>query len=273
MTDEKSIPTEVEDVWRAYLVDGDYEKEVRQRQFFRILPGYPRCKNCFAPFGGVGSLVTRSIYGKRPSNLNPKICNVCEKFARHYAGGAEINLSLLFVDVRGSTTIAEQMGPKEFGQLINRFYTTATRVMVESDALIDKIIGDQAAGIYVPGLAGEGYHTKALQAARDILSETGHGSVDGPWIPLGVGVHTGISYVGSVGEKDGPQDITVLGDAPNTAARLSSAAAVGEILVSEATLDQIGLDRSQLEHRQLELKGKSNPISVYATQDYTLFNF
>ena len=261
-------PDEVADVWRAYLEKGEYTQEIRQRQWFRLLPGHPRCKNCFAPFAGPGSFVARAVFSKRPSNLNPNLCNVCETFARNHEGGAEINLSLLFVDVRGSTSLAEQLGTTEFSKLINHFYRIASKVMVDSDALIDKIIGDQAAGMFTPGLAGEDYTTKALHAAKLILAETGHGPGKEPWIPLGAGVHTGISYVGSVGAKDGPQDITVLGDAPNTAARLSSEAGIGEILVSEETMRHLELDRTTLEKRDLALKGKSEPVSVYVLKEF-----
>jgi len=253
----------VERFWRAYLTTGDFVKERRQRKFLRWLPGDPRCKNCYAPFQGTGSIVARLVYGKQPSKLNPQLCNVCEQFARKFQGGAEIELSLLFADVRGSTSLAETMSALDFSKLINRFYNTATQVMVRSDALIDKIIGDQVSAMYVPGYAGQAHAQRALQAARDILEATGHSHPEGPWIPLGVGVHTGIAYVGSVGSEGGSSDITVLGDAANTAARLASSARQGEILISDAVYTAAGLDLGELEKRQLELKGKSQPVLVH----------
>lgn len=253
----------IELIWRTYLTTGETELESRKRRLFKILPGSPRCKNCYAPFRGTGSRVVKLLYGKRPSNLNPQLCNVCEEFARQYQGGAEIELSLLFADVRGSTTIAEGMSPTEFGRLIDRFYKAATQVMVQSDALIDKIIGDQAAAMYVPGIAGPGHARRAIEAAQEILRVTGHGSEGGPWIPLGVGVHTGTAYVGAVGSDQGSVDITVLGDAANTAARLSSSAGQGEILASKATVAAAGLQVGTREQRSLELKGKSEAMSVY----------
>ena len=254
----------VEDMWRAYLTTGDFEKERRQRQFFRLLPGNPRCKNCYAPFQGIGSVVVRLVYGKRPSVLNPQLCNICEQFAEQYQGGAEVELSLVFADVRGSTSLAEGMSAKEYSQLINRFYNTATHIMVQSDALIDKIIGDQVVGIYVPGFAGPEHARRAIEAAQELLHETGHKNDDEePWIPIGVGVHTGTAFVGSVGSKDGMTDITVLGDAANTTARLASSASTGEILVSEPAYSAAEMDLGRTEKRHLELKGKSQPMSVH----------
>ena len=270
MSQETQESTEVEEFWRAYLTTGEFEKERRQRHFFRLLPGFPRCKSCYAPFEGAGGWVARTVYGKRPSKMNPRLCNVCEDFARHFQGGAEIELTMLFVDVRGSTALAERMGPREFSQLINRFYVTATRIMVGSDALIDKIIGDQAAAMYVPGVAGVDHARVGIHAAQAIMKATGHAGRDGPWIALGAGVHTGIAFVGSVGSPDGTSDITVLGDAANTAARLSSLARQGEILISEPASLAAGLRTSGLERRELELKGKSERVPVHVLTQYEL---
>lgn len=263
MAEKTEQDTMVEEVWRTYLTTGEHKIERRYRQIFRLLPGDPRCNGCYAPFQGAGSAVARAIYGRRPSSLNPQLCNICDEFAHKYQGGAEIELSLLFVDVRGSTALAEGMNPTEYSQLINRFYQAASNVMIQSDALIDKIIGDQAAGMYVPGFAGKQHARRAIQAAREILRATGYGSSGEPWIPVGAGVHTGIAFVGSVGTEQGTSDITVLGDTPNTAARLSTSAQKGEIMISESAYKASGLEPGDLERRVLELKGKSEPVNVW----------
>lgn len=269
MTEKTERDANVEQLWRTLLTKGVYGKERRKRRFFKLLRGNPRCKNCFAPFEGAGSRVARLVYHTRPSNLNPRLCNACEEFARQYRGGAEIELSLLFADVRGSTTLAESMNPTEFSKLINRFYNSATQVMARTDAMIDKIIGDQVAGMYVPGFAGPEHARRAIYAAQEILRVTGHGSPGGPWIELGAGVHTGTAFVGSVGSEEGTMDITVLGDVANTAARLSSSAREGEILISESAYASAGKKPGDLEKRVLELKGKQKTVSVYVLTDYS----
>ena len=270
MNTKNDRASQVEQVWRSYLTTGEFEKERRQRHLFRLLPGHPRCKSCYAPFHGLGSGLARLVYGKRPSHLNPRLCNACEDFARQYQGGAEIELSLLFIDVRGSTALAERMSPVEYSRLVNRFYTTATQVLVSTDALIDKIIGDQVTGIYVPGFAGQAHTRRALQAAQQIMQATGHAAGSRPWIPLGAGVHTGVAFVGSLGSGEGTSDITVLGDVANTAARLSSQAQVGEILISEFAASFAGFELAGLEQRRLDLKGKSETVPVYVMNDYGL---
>lgn len=253
---------EIEETWRRYMLTGEYELEKRHRRIFRYLPGSQRCKFCYAPFEGLGSAAVRLVFGKQPSTLNPQLCDVCERFARKNQGGTEIELSLLFVDVRGSTEMAERMNATEFSRLINRLYVAATKVLIESDGLIDKLAGDQVAGMFVPGVAGPEHANRALEAARAILAETGHADRGGPWIPLGAGVHTGVAFVGSVGAEDGACDITVLGDPANTAARLSSQARAGEILISQEALAKSAYPVEGLEMRQLNLKGKSKSIAV-----------
>jgi adenylate cyclase len=262
MTDKDINSAHIDAVWQKFLVTGEFLKEARQRKILRFLPGNSRCKACYAPFDGAGSTIAWHLYHKRPSNMNPHLCTTCEDFARSHPGGAEIELSLLFADVRGSTSIAEGMSSSDFRDLINRFYTAATDVLADSAAIIDKIIGDQASGMYVPGFAGSDHANIAIEAGKEILSVTGHGSKVGPWIPLGVGIHTGKAFVGSLGSS-GVTDITVLGDVANTAARLSSSAGIGELYISEAASQHAGLNGSEkMEQRDLELKGKQNKIKV-----------
>jgi adenylate cyclase len=176
---------------------------------------------------------------------------------------------MLFIDVRGSTPLAEHMTTAEFSRLINRFFKVSTDILVRTDALIDKLVGDQVTGLYVPGLAGPAHAQRAITAAQSILRATGHTDPGGPWIPLGAGVHTGTAYVGSVGSADGTIDITVLGDAANTAARLASSARQGEILISQTAYASAGQSLGDLDQRALRLKGKSESVVVHVLSHYS----
>lgn len=234
-----------------------------------MMPAHHRCKLCYAPFDGIGAPLVRIIFDKRQSRLNPHLCTGCENFASKFQGGAEIELSLLFVDIRGSTTLAERTTAAEFSKLINRFYKDATDILIRTDAMIDKLVGDQVIGLYVPGMTGTDHARHAIAAAQGIMRVTGHDGQSGPWVPLGAGVHTGTAYVGSVGSKDGSTDITVLGDAANTAARLSSSAGQGEILISQTAYASAGLALGNLDKRTLTLKGKSEPVTVHVLTHYS----
>ena len=146
---------------------------------------------------------------------------------------------------------------------MNRFYGVATDVLIKSDAFIDKLIGDEVMAVYLPILAGEGHARKAMQAARELLQATGHGEPGGPWLPVGVGVHTGTAFFGTVSGAEGTfSDLTALGDNVNVAARIASSAGPGEALISDDAYSAAGLDLEKIEQRKLELRGKSEPVGV-----------
>lgn len=256
----------IEKTWRNLLTAGESEKEKRLRRIFRLFPSKTKCKWCDLPFDHPASALIHLIFRKKPSGFNPRFCNVCDDFAAKFQGGAEVELSMLFADIRGSTALAEGMNATEFKQLIDRFYQVATRILIRSDAMIDKLIGDEVAAFFLPGLAGVGYARLAVDSARELLVETGHRDTSGPWVPVGVGIHTGVAFVGAVGNAEGMVDVTALGDAVNTASRLASQAQKGEILLSEQTRVAAGMDASGLEKRSLDLKGKSEPFEARVMQ-------
>lgn len=237
------------------------------RTAFGVVRSPDRCKVCNIPFSGTGSLIFQAVWSG-PSNLTPKFCKKCEDFARRHHGGAEVEMTMLFVDVRGSTTLGESMSPAEFRALLNRFYAVATDVLTDNGAWLDKFVGDEAIGLFIPGFAGKDHAWLAVRAARDLLEATGHGSAQGPWIPLGVGINTGPAFMGTVGTGK-VCDITALGDEVNVAARLSSEAAAGQIVFSDKTRRAIGDEHAEflgsmgLREEQVSLKGKREPVPVY----------
>jgi adenylate cyclase len=245
------------------LASADVTWMGRGRRFFSLLPSDPRCASCLAPFEGAGSTLVRALLNKKRSSLNPLYCNTCEEAARRTHAGAEVEMSMLFADIRGSTSLAESMSPREFKQLIDRFYTETTHILTHSLAMIDKLAGDEVSGFYLPGYIGRDFANVSIEAAQDILRVTGHADPDGPWAPVGVGINTGRAYFGAVGTADNLVDMTALGDEVNVAARLASQAAAGEIVLSESTVRGAGLDPAGLEKRTLDLKGKSQPMDVW----------
>jgi adenylate cyclase len=249
-----------EDLWRN-LVSGEGSPIKHDRGRYRRFPGRPRCKTCLVPLGGAASPLIRMITHRAPSRKNPNYCDLCEQFVRTHPGGAEVELSLLFADVRGSTTLAERMSAREFTHLMNRFYGSANKVLIDSDAIVDKLVGDEVIGLYLPFL-GSAHARLAIEASYKLLEATGHGRESGPWLPVGAGVHAGHAYVGAVGTQDTVADFTAMGDAVNVCARLASVAERGEVLISEAAHSLSGLDLTNLAPRRLDLKGRSAPVEV-----------
>ena len=230
------------------------------RRFWGRLPSPPRCKWCTRPFAGPGGAVMRAI-GLGPWPKNPHYCTGCYKVLRRSHGGAEVDCSLLFADVRGSTTMAETMTPREFNRVMGRFYDLATDVLVVRDAIVDPMVGDEIVAFFVPAMAGEQHAKRAIDAALEILTRTGHGSGQTPWLPVGAGVNTGRAFVGAIGEG-ADTELRALGDSVNTTARLASAAAAGEVLVTLSAAANADLAIHSAEHRDLALKGKSEPVEV-----------
>ncbi len=227
-----------DEFWRDFLTRGD-GKERRLRRLLRLIPHGPRCQLCAAPFSGVGAPLMRMI-GKAPSGRQPHMCSTCFDFMSQHHGGAEIECSFLFADVRGSTAMAEGMTATSFRGLLDRFYGTASKVVFDHDGSVDKFVGDELVAMFPPLMSGERHAAHAVEAAQALLGATGHADAGGPWLPLGAGVHTGPAWVGAVGDQS-HVELTALGDTVNTTARLAAAAGVGEILVTIAAAEAAGL--------------------------------
>jgi adenylate cyclase len=249
----------VEEMWRQMLT-GDYPRLHSMRRMWGALPTGPRCKLCNAPFRGPGGLLMRVI-GYGPSKLNRRLCRWCLRAVDKHPGGAEVEISVLFADVRGSTGLAERMPPEEFSKLLARFYGAAAEAIDDRDGIVDKFVGDAAVALFIPGFAGREHASAAVAAARDLIEQTGNDGPN-PWIPIGVGIHTGTSFVGSVGEGDA-RDFTALGDTVNAAARLSALAGAGEVLISADTATAAELDTAGLERRTLELRGRDAALDAW----------
>lgn len=225
------------------------------RLVFRHLPSPPRCKTCCVPFGGVGGRVAR-LAGFQPSRKNPSLCSRCCETVASF-GGVEVDIAVLFADVRGSTVLGERSTPTEFAALLNRFYRAATDVLVRRDAVIDKLIGDEVMAFFVRGISGPQYRRQAVDAGSELLRAVGYGTPDGPWLSMGVAVNAGIAYVGNVGGA--VTDFTALGDTVNVGARMQGEAAGGELLIREGLIPE---PDGGWARRTLELRGHQEAIEV-----------
>jgi len=258
-----------DNIWYWYItgqwrVDPPPEMPLVLRVFsalYKYIPSAPHCFECGIPMAGLGGSLLRFM-GSRPSSFSSRLCSNCENYARQHEGGAEVELTMLFADVRDSTPLAEKSTASEFKDVIQKFYKETSNVLIAHNAMVNRLMGDQVIALFVPRFAGKDHAKVAIHTARELLRVTGHENPNGPWVPVGIGVHTGMAYVGAVGSRDGVNEIAVLGSAANLCARLSSKAAAGEILLSEDSVKSGGLDEDGLESRSLELKGISQPLTV-----------
>lgn len=236
--------------WNRLLVDGYEPLKVAQR-VFRRLPREPRCKLCQNPFGGIGGKVV-GLMGRKPSRKNPNLCQAC--FDHLPDGGIEIDVGIVFADVRGSTQMGETATATEFAERLNRFYATATSVFVHHDGLVDKLIGDEVMALFISGLAGPDYRRKAALAAIDLAA-----TVDE--VPIGVAAHAGVAFVGNVGSGT-VKDFTALGDAVNTGARLQSHASPGEVVLTSELYALIAREYPGGRPEHVSVRGRTEPVVV-----------
>jgi adenylate cyclase len=262
MTDESTPPPETDpattEIWRTILNGTDPTLPALRRRFRRI-PSDPRCKLCAAPFRGPGRLITRLLM-HGPSSANPMLCSLCFGQLRHGPGGAEIEISVLFADIRGSTGIAERTTAAEFRRLVQRFYLGAAKAIHAHDGIVDKFLGDGIMALFIPIATGDQHARKAIEAGEAVLRDVAGRELLAGGVRVGVGVHTGEAFVGTVG-SDERLDFTALGDTVNVAARLGSDAGAGELLVSSASWTASGRPDAA-ERRALIVKGRTEPLDV-----------
>lgn len=236
--------------WEALLVKGHEPLRVAQR-IFRRLPGDPRCKLCYNPFGGVsGKLV--GVFGHKPSRKNPNLCQFC--FDHLPGGGIEIDVGVVFADVRASTTLGEQSNATVFAKQLNEFYAAATKVLIHNDGIVDKLIGDEVMGLFLQGVAGPEYRRKAAIAALQLASEVTE-------LPIGVAVNAGIAFVGNVGSES-VLDFTALGDAINVGARLQAHASPGEVVLAASLYTLVEQEFPDGRPDRVAIRGRNQLVDV-----------
>jgi adenylate cyclase len=128
--------------------------------------------------------------------------------------------------------------------------------------LLGQIAGDEVMVLFVPGLAGGAYRAKAVQAGVALLDAAGYGKSTPSWVEVGVGIASGEEFVGNVG-GGGFKDFTAIGDVTNTAARLTSAAHAGEIVLDVPTHEAVVDDYPAAERELLSLKGKEAAVEAF----------
>jgi adenylate cyclase len=177
----------------------------------------------------------------------------------------EIELGILFADVRGYTTLAEGKPPEEVARLLNRFYALATEEISRRDGVIDKMVGDEVMALFLTGWTGPDYMERMVSTGEALLRGVGHGSREGPWLPLGVGVDFGLAFVGNIGAGE-VKDFTALGDVVNTAARLQGEAQAGQLVMSERVYQAVSGRYPSARRVELQLKGKSQPVTAHVVE-------
>lgn len=181
------------------------------------------------------------------------------------------NIAVLFVDIRGFTTMSEQLEPEQVVTVLNEYFTLVYASIQAWNGTLDKFIGDAAMAIFNAPKDEEDYIFHAVCAADDI--QKGFVSITekyqklyGKEIHVGIGINAGEAIVGNIGCLR-RMDYTAIGDTVNTASRLESNAASNQILVSE-TVKRAIEERAKVEFvGALSLKGKSQNVDAYSIEE------
>jgi adenylate cyclase len=177
--------------------------------------------------------------------------------------GEEVEVTLMFLDVRDFTGFAESKPATEVVSALNRLFEAAVPIIREQGGHIDKFVGDGLLAVFGAPRRAENHARCALSAARGIVAAVEKDL--GGELRIGIGLNTGTVIAGNVGGA-GRLEFSVIGDPVNVAARVEAATReTGDIvLISEETAHQLG-DDVELERREgVELKGKSGPVTLYA---------
>lgn len=179
-------------------------------------------------------------------------------------GGESQRVTLLFADVRGFTTMAEKMKPREAVEVLNGFFACMTNVIFEHDGTLDKYLGDGLMALFGAPLGLQNDAEAAVRAAVNMqksLAELNKTSGKPP-LSIGIGIHTGEAVVGFLGTER-RMDYTAIGDTVNVASRLTSQASPGQIVISAATHALIGRAISCCQLSPMKLKGRDEAIEVH----------
>lgn len=182
-------------------------------------------------------------------------------------GGETREVSILFVDLIGSTSLANEREPGEVVELLNRFFGVVVEEVDRRNGLVNKFIGDAVLAIFGAPVELEDHATSALAAARSMARRLAE---EVPDVEAGIGVATGEAVAGNVGEES-RFEYTVIGDAVNAAARLTELAkdVDGHLLaawdsVEAATDDEAGHWRR---HATVTLRGRSSETVLAVPKD------
>jgi adenylate cyclase len=200
--------------------------------------------------------------------LSPEVAEMVVANPDIRLGGVNQKVTVMFADIRGFTPMSENMGPERVVEILNEYFTRVTDVIFDTGGTLDKYIGDAVMAVYgAPITKGDDAANcveSAIQIQR-LLIELNRDAATRKWpeLRVGIGINTGIVTAGNIGS---PRriDYTVIGDTVNTASRLMSNAAGGQILISESTAAELGDDFGMAPLPPLHLKGRTGPVSVFS---------
>jgi adenylate cyclase len=234
-------------------------------------------------FGGIGSQAAVAIHNSQLARkieqeaktraqfqrlLSPNLVDqVVQGKLQLEKGGALSEVTLLFSDIRGFTSMSESRAPQEIVRMLNEYFELMVDVIFKYQGTLDKFVGDEIIALFGAPVAMENAEVKAVACALDmmqVLSEFNRVRLDEGQneIKIGIGINTGMVVTGAIGSSRALQ-YTAIGDAMNTTARLCSVAQPGQIILSEATFKKVQGEIAAVPLPDVRLKGKADELRIY----------
>jgi adenylate cyclase len=182
-------------------------------------------------------------------------------------GGANCCVTVLFSDIRGFTSMSEQLNPETVVQILNEYFADMTPIVFDHHGLLDKFMGDGMMALFGVPYPSDDAASNAVSAA--VAMQRGMAALNEDLrtlglseVAIGIGINTGTVTVGYIGSRE-RTDYTAIGDSVNLAARLEKRAQPGQIIISRSTLDAIGGQFPVRPCDQIMVKGKQEPVEIY----------
>ena len=219
------------------------------------------------PIRGVLS-VPFKLAGVRISRMNPNLCTLCETKFRSVKKAQQVTVpaTVLFADVRGYTSLSEEVDAGDMTTMLGEFYDHCSAAVWDRDGIVNKLIGDAIFAIYNFPIRRSDHIQQAVLSGLELqrrcraMKTTRLDERDVP-VGVGVGVHTGDVTVGEIGTSI--KDFTAIGEVVNLASRLQGASQPGEVLVTENVYRRVERDFPAVERRECTLKGVARPVRAY----------
>jgi len=182
--------------------------------------------------------------------------------------GLKVEVTVLFVDIRGFTALSEKKDPEGIVDLLNAYFSQVTEAVIKHGGHINKFLGDEALAVFGAPVSNTMHAQSAVRCALEIQTRisrlNGEGKLGEDGIKVGIGVNTGEMVAGNLGSPR-RMEYTVIGDNVNVASRITSIAKEGEILVSGSTYD-MAVDGGEFRFEEMgrvTVRGRSEGIRIY----------
>ena len=186
--------------------------------------------------------------------------------------GTRLEATIVFVDIRGFTTLAERSDPDAVVDLLNSYFTLVTDIIIQQGGYLDKFVGDTVMGVFGALMPDPAHAEVAVQAAvkvREHLPKLNKmlPTMANP-IQVGIGINTGEVVAGNLGSSK-RMEYTVIGDNVNVASRLTGVAGPDEILISEHTYLRVAANPKFILRSRgaIEVKGRKESVKIYEVVD------